>query len=326
MQSIAKLPRWTQPSQPEVQERLIPAAIVYVRVSRAFLDDYVERNVSRTKPVSDYILGTRVTGESETRGKTRLELLPGSGRLSGKISFEGTVHAKTRGYNGPVVLHQISDSTFHSSKTIALDKSGLKVTPSATSARTQLETASIGTSLPRLRGRIATRIAWRRVSSAHREAEGITAEHTATTISRDFDQSTNESLAKLQDIFKSKIPELNVDQGSKVAEVRFRTNQDSVEMAMVRVAADAEERKLRPPLVEGNPDVAVRLHRTLLVRAITDPQMREDLAPLVAKLLKKRVDSKELESVKSEGKRLADSTKWSIDPDWLTMDFKDSSR
>jgi hypothetical protein len=322
-QSIAKLPGWTQPSQSEGQGRLVPAAIVYVRVSRDFLEDYVERQVNRTKPVHDYILGTRIVGESDTSGKTRLELLPSSGRLSGKISFEGTVHARTQGYNGPVVLHQISDSTFRATKTIALDGSGLKVAPTVTRAPTHLTTTSIGSSLPRLRGRIATRIAWRRVGSSQGEAESITGQHTAAIISNDFDERTNASLAKLQEVFRSKIPELNSDDGPKTAEVRFRTNKDSVEMAMVRVDAVDAERKLRPPVVEGNPDVAVRVHRVMLTQAITDPQVRDDLAPLFAKLLKGRFDHKELVATGNEVGRAAESTKWSINLDWLAFDFTD---
>jgi len=322
-QSIAKLPVWTQPSQSEGQAGLIPAAIVYVRVSRDFLEDYVGRQVNRTKPVHDYILGTRIVGESDTSGKTRLELLPNSGRLSGRISFEGTVHARTDGYNGPVVLHQIADSTFRATKTIALDGGGLNTAPTVTIAPTHLTTTSIASSLPRLRGRIATRIAWRRLASSQREAEDITGEHTAAIISSDFDERTNASLAKLQEVFRSKIPELNSVQGPLTAEMRFRTNKDSVEMAMVRVDAGDAERKLRPPVVEGNPDVAVRVHRVMLTRAMTDPQLREDLVPLFTKLLKGRSDRKELVAAGGKAAQAAESTKWAINLDWLTLDFND---
>ena len=35
-------------------------------------------------------------------------------------------------------------------------------------------------------------------------------------------------------------------------------------MAMIRREANNEERKLRPPMIDGNPDVAVRVHRAML--------------------------------------------------------------
>src|SRR5262249_40090764 len=146
------------------------------------------------------------------------------------------------------VLHQTADSTFRATKTVSLDGSGLQTAPTVAVAPTRLTTTGIESTLPRLRGRIATRIAWRRAGESHRQAEDITAQHTAAIISNDFDQSTNASLAKLQEVFRSKIPELNPNDGPLMAEVRFRTNKDCVEMAMVRVGAADAERQLRPPI------------------------------------------------------------------------------
>lgn len=320
--SIAVLPKWSLPSQPETKTRMVPAALVYVRVSRDFLESYVEREVNRTKPVRDSILGTRVVGESDTQGKTRLELLPTKGKLAAKISFEGTVHARTQGYNGPVVLHQIADSTFHASKTISLDSSGLKVTSANASAPTHLTTTGIDSSLPRLRGRIARRIAWRRLASSNAEAERITADHTAAIIGDDFDRSIDKSMAKIQDVFKSKIPELSADRGMMTAEIRLRTNTDSIEIAMVRLNAADAERRLRPPGVQGNPDVALRVHRAVLTHAVADRQVREDLVPLFTKLLNGRIDSGKLVAA-GKLEQVAEATKWSIDPDWLALDFDD---
>jgi hypothetical protein len=206
---------------------------------------------------------------------------------------------------------------------ISLDNSGLKVTSAEATAPTHLTTTSIDSSLPRLRGRIARRIAWRRLAGSNQEAERITADHTAAIISSDFDQSTNKSVAKLQEVLKSKVPELNVDPGTMTAEVRFRTNADSLEMAMVRVDAADAERKLRPPVVHGNPDVAVRVHRALLTQALTDLQMREELAPLVEKILNRRIDRGELVASSAKLASASRSTKWSIGPEWLSLDFDD---
>jgi hypothetical protein len=107
------------------------------------------------------------------------------------------------------------------------------------------------------------------------------------------------------------------------AEMRFRSSPDCVEVAMVRPSASEEERRLRPPAVKGNPDVAVRVHQALLSRAVADPQLKQDLAPMFAKLLKGRSNQKEFSASGSVSERIADSTKWSIDLDWLTLDFKE---
>jgi hypothetical protein len=299
---------------------------MYVRVSKDFLEDYVERAVHRTKPVSDYILGARIAGESATRGKTTFELLPGQGQLRGKITFEGTVHSQTRGYKSPVVLHQVSDSRFRSSKLISLDENGLRVSRATTHAPTNLQTVGIDTSLPRLRGRIARRIAWRRVAGSHQQAESITSQHTAADISRDFDERIDQSVAKLQDVFKSKVSGWDREHYPALTEMRFRSSPDCVEVAMIRREANSEERKLRPPTVDGNPDVAVRVHRAMLTRAMADPQVQNEWAPVFIKVLNARFGQTENTGSKADKKSPIDTTKWAFDLDWLAMDFMDSAR
>ena len=106
VETIQQLPHWLAGGQPGEGSSLVPgspvpAALVYVRVSRDFLEEYVERNVRRRKPVRDCVLGARITGESETRGRTQLTLLPSNGQLLGSIAFDGTVHARTTGRKGP---------------------------------------------------------------------------------------------------------------------------------------------------------------------------------------------------------------------------------
>jgi hypothetical protein len=326
VQSMVELPRWTTGSQSDKPGRAVPAAVMYIRVSREFLEDYVERTVQRKKPVSDYILGARIAGESNTRGKTSFELLPGNGRLTGRITFEGTVHAQTRGYKSPVVLQQVSDSTFRSSKLISMDENGLRVSRATTDAPTNLKTVGIDTSLPRLRGRIARRIAWGRVAGSHQQAESITSQHTAANISRDFDEQIDQSVAKVQKAFESKAPEWDREHRTAQTEMRFRSCADCIEVAMIRREANNEERKLRPPTVDGNPDVAVRVHRAMLTRAMADPQVRDDWAPIFVKVLSARFSRNEGASSNADKKSPIDTTRWAFDLDWLAMDFMDSTR
>ena len=320
VQSLRQASGWLDPSQVVDKARRVPGAVLYVRVSRQFLEDYVERAVHQQKPVNDYILGTQIEGASTTRGKTRLVLLPSFGRLLGKISFEGTVDSQTRGYHGPVVLHQVSSSAFRANKLLSMDESGFRVAPAVVSAPTSLETIGISTCLPRLRGRIATRIAWRRVAGSHAEAESITAEHTAATIARDFDKRINTSIAKVDAVFQEKVPEFAYDRDPK--EMRFRSSPECVEITLVRKGATAEEHQLRPPAVVGNPDVAVRVHRALLSRTIADPELRKNLGPMFGKLLKARY-AQEKKAVLNLGQDPPGGTKWSLDLEWLSMDYAD---
>jgi hypothetical protein len=290
----------------------VPAAIVYVRVSRDFLEDYVERTVRRRKPVRDCVLGTRVVGESDTRGKTYLKLLPSNDRLLAQIAFEGTLRAHTRGYNGPITFRYISDSVFHARKLITVDDSGFLGNPATVNASTQLRTVGMSTSLPRLRGRISLRIAGRRMSQSHGRAEAITADHTADDIRHDFDARITRSLANIERVLGTKIPELETGRSPYPTDVRFRCRPESVEMAILREDATPEERKLRPPPAAESADVSVRVHRTLLTSALADPQLLEQLMPLFTKLLEARAGGENANG---------SAPTWSIDLNWVSMDF-----
>jgi hypothetical protein len=126
----------------------------------------------------------------------------------------------------------------------------------------------------------------------------------------------------VEEVFKSKAPEFDGGNQWARTEMRFRSSPESVEMAMVRREANAEERKLRPPMVSGNPDVAVRMHRATLTRAMIDPKIQKDFAPVFLKLLNARFSQKD-DDAKAGKSSPSDTTKWSFDRDWLAMDYMD---
>jgi hypothetical protein len=321
VETLQQLPKWVAGGQSGEGSSLVPgspvpAALVYLRVSRDFLEDYVERSVHRRKPVRDCILGARITGESETRGRTQLTLLPSKGQLLGRITFDGTVHSRTTGRKGPVILHNVADSTFHAQKRIAMDDTGVRVGPATTTISTDLDLLGVSSTLPRLRGRIARRIGSRRAAQSHGRAEAITADHTADDVRRDFDERINRSMANAHAALGSKIRELEAGRNPEPTDVRFRSSHNYVEVAVLRENATAEERKLRPPMPTSESDVAVRMHRTLFTGALEDPELMQNLSPFFEKLLEAR----------AQQDAAAAAPKWLFDLEWLSLDFTDADR
>jgi hypothetical protein len=97
-------------------------------------------------------------------------------------------------------------------------------------------------------------------------------------------------------------------------------------MAMLRGGASAEELKLRPPTIEGKPDVAIRVNRAILGTALGDSQTAEQLSPWLAKLLKARVAGLAAAARGSSVQAADDVTQWSVDRDWVAMEFTDGGR
>ena len=236
------------------------------------------------------------------------------------------MHARTTGRKGPVILRYRADSTFHARKLIAMDDTGVHIGPATATAPTDLTLIGVDSTLPRLRGRIATRIGWRRASRSHGQAQSITADHTADDIREDFDERINRSMIKVQQALGSKIPELETGRNPVPTDVRFRSSPNYVEVAILRENATAEERRLRPPMPTADSDVAVRVHRTLFTDALEDPQLLQNLAPFFEKLLEARAEKERDARKQPANGTTATASKWAFDLEWLSLDFSDIDR
>jgi hypothetical protein len=254
--------------------------LIWVRVSKHFLDNYVQRDVDRTKPVHDLILGTRISGESRTLGKTHLVLHPNDDHAVGEVHFEGTVTAKTVGRNGPATLWSDSDSTFRARKSLTITDSGLTAKSAVASAPTRLTPTQIRTSLPRLRGRIAQRIAWRRVNSSRAQADAIASDHTADDVRGDLDHKLDDAVATIQARIKPQVAEANQVLADGQLVVRSRSTPNSIEIALCRPGTPAQELKQIAATVDGNPPVTARVHRAAVAKIMTNDRLRTKYASL----------------------------------------------
>ena len=72
---------------------------------------------------------------------------------------------------------------------------------------------------------------------------------------------------------------------------------------------DAEWRQIAAS-VDGTPDVAVRVQRSLLTRAFGDSKLREKIAPLLGDAAQPRVAETDLKIAK-----------WAIGDSWVTLDL-----
>jgi len=262
----------------------VPATLVWARVSRQFLAKQIERNVDRRKPVRDVIVGTPIAGESHTTGKTRLVLYPNDRHELGEVEFVGQVHAVTVGHNGPATLYYLSDSTFRAHKRLTVGEAALSASSATATAPSHVTTTHIDISLPGLRGRLGQRIAWRRMARSQSAADAEVSEHTARDIRHDLDAKMNESIASIDDKLQAQLAKLR-QSGENMGDIvlRSRSTPNYVEVALCRSSTGGEDFAIPSFTVEGNPEIAVRVHRTMLVRAMSDPQIRGMIAPFLGK-------------------------------------------
>jgi len=284
--------------------------VVWVRLSKEYVADYVERDVDRLKPVRDYILGTTINGRSRTTGKTKLVLLPNEKQAVGRVEFVGEVHGREIGRKGPATLHFNTKSTFRGHKYLRMGESGIVASPAVVNASTRLTPTSIYTNLPGLRGRIGNRIARRREAGSRPQANRIASDHTAADLRQGFDRRLNDSIAEIQSKVRTEIAGLKLDDKDSLMSLHSRSTKDHIEIALGRGSMSKDEWQQIAESVDGKPHVAVRLHRSLLARALGDPKLREKIMPLIGSVAQPQTAATNL-----------GVEKWAIGNPWVALDL-----
>jgi hypothetical protein len=297
----------------------LPGNMAYLRISKRYLDQIVGDEFHEQKPSNDWIMGTLYSGTSDTRGRTRLVLVPNDRQAQIEMHFSGSTNFCTSGRSGPVVLHSRGTTWFESCKLLLIDGSGAHLTPASTCANTCYETDNICTTLPRLLGRISLRVARRREAKGHAQASSIISQNSQREIGGGFDAFMATELAKANKSVTDSMNQLPKDHPFVVHGMHSHTTADAVYVALLGPGA-SEAKFVAPPMLnKQSPDVELHLHSALIFKGLSDPDVRRMLQPLTESLLGKQpAPSAPANNPPANGKKEFDLY-WSPDRSWLTL-------
>jgi hypothetical protein len=282
--------------------------MVYVRLSERFLQRLVRQDVSQRSNIVDNILGTPVSGVSQTTGHAELELQPHPDVGLGLIRFGGTINCDTVGDAGPVKIFTRGVTQFQSQKTIWLDGQGIHLMPAATTAQTQQTTTGMQTSLPRLRGRISLRIAQSRAAASHAQAEEVTSQHAARRIDRQFDARSQEEVAELWKTVSARLAALPLGDPLRPRGWHARTKAEFLEIVLLGPPGDGSGYVPAPTTKLGSADARLDIHTAVVRTAMTDPAARSLLHAVAVFLIMRPADQTEMPTIA-----------WSDDSQWLSI-------
>lgn len=294
-----------------------PNELVFIRVSREYLSETLKRAVERDTEVNDVILETRLTGSSHTSGTSDVVLIEDANRAVAEIRFTGTVHSKTVGRNGPATLQSTSSSTFVARKQFILDERGLTVMPAVVAANSCSNTHDIRTSLPGLRGRVAEKVAWRRSGEMRAEADQIAARHVEERIAREFDDYANPRLEKVRGKLLANVGQLPAADDGEPMKLSFQSTPTHIQIVALRGNATAVA-KVVPPAIEGNPKVAVHVHRAIVGRVLSDPAVRESITMLVSQMMTSPLQPG---TVQAKPELPKYQMHWTDDKSWMVFEY-----
>jgi hypothetical protein len=156
-----------------------------------------------------------------------------------------------------------------------------------------------------VRGRITQRVAQKRSSQSQGQIDAIAsqraAQRTRTTFDREVLQFA-ELMAKTLQAFPK--PSMA---GEGAPAMHFRSTGDHMEIVLRRRQAGPDAHAIQPPPIEGDPPIAVRVHRSLALQIAAGGKFEQ----MLPGLLKKNPDG----AAQKNSYQLT----WSPDGNWVTL-------
>lgn len=192
--------------------------------SEPFLAAGMGRQVNRTEPVHDVIMGTNIHGMGTTSGAVTVQLVPHPNRAVVDTVFDGMTFSNTVGHNGPATIRSAGQTDFEVRKRVYLDPDGIKAAPAVASANTHTNTLGVNAGRGGwLLGGIANNIAAKRVAQSKPQSEAIAAQHAEDRLTRRVDDESGPRLADSNKNFQNKIRYPLLENGQFPADLRLRT-------------------------------------------------------------------------------------------------------
>ncbi len=203
------------------------SAVARLRIPSQIIVNAVNREFRNTLPVDREVLGTRSRGMAVCVGTVTCSLNDNPHGAEFECLISGTVTSTTCGVNGPATINSSASTKYIARKVLFFDGRQITTTPAEVKVHTQLQITNIGSSLPRLRGRVVRRVANRRAAESREQAEAITSRLTHNDLQQQIDaefdnriSALNQRLAKRLDV---------VDLLAQVRhQVAIRTQADSI--------------------------------------------------------------------------------------------------
>jgi hypothetical protein len=102
-------------------------ANVRIALSVELINRLIPQQRAQVEPVQDNILGAYVEGQSHTRTRLRLVLLPDRSRWQVGLEAEGQVDSDTASSKGPATFYQYGNAFFRARKRLTVDRRGIRV-------------------------------------------------------------------------------------------------------------------------------------------------------------------------------------------------------
>jgi hypothetical protein len=237
---------------------------VAILVGKPLVGNAIQRDVVRTRPVNDCILGTHLTGTATLTGVVTASLVPSVGDARVQLLFNGNVVSNNRGYNKPVRLRTVGNGDVTILRSMTVNANGIEFGSADTTVLLNTKIQCIQHPLKLVRN-----IAWKTARRQKPQADQIATERMKVQVAREFERETGKvSPMTLNDLLDRAAPTLRRLSLSDPTQSWSSTEQAIAIDSVFRGDDQLSAVMPRPPIAESF-DAAVQLHESAIENAFT---------------------------------------------------------
>jgi hypothetical protein len=274
---------------------------LYAEASARLVDAGSSRLVDQYEPVTDLILGTRITATAHITGQVHVRLVPCDHAAMLATVMQTTAFSKSVGRNGPATIYSDGVTEIRATKRLIIDAEGIHEEPASSHATTRTTTRGIAIRSGCLSG-LMQRIAWRRVAKLKGRGEAIAARHAEQRVNRRYDSEAAEQIStsnsRLDREFRN--PLLRC----RAFPQRFEasSSRQAIHLALLQATPSQLAAPGPPPELTDQFDLALRMHESLVNnlatsllagQTVTDDQVREMATEFLGELPEEMKDEDE---------------------------------
>lgn len=234
-------------------------ANLVVRASKKLVGTGIESDVDETTQISDSVLGASIFGTVRMTGKVSLALAPSDERAELNLLLSGVAASNNVGHKGPVTIHSTGATSISASKRLWIDADGLHSDGAEAACATNSHIHGISANC-----RLIEKMAWKKAGQSKGQAEAIASRRAEGRVASRVDDQASEMLADANGKFNDKFRKPLVRRGGFPQRLQFHTTAENLFVRMMQRGADQLAAPAEAPAINGTPDLAVRLHESMV--------------------------------------------------------------
>lgn len=235
---------------------------LYVTASQRLAGAGVNRVVNEVSPVRENILGTDIHGTAHTTGQVYLRTVPSASNAVLELVMNGHARSNNIGYNGPVTVCTIGNTSLSASKRVFFSPDGLVAQPVVAVASTDTTITSLSAKL-----KIIERIGERRAAEQQPQSEAIASQRAERRLQKRFESQSAPELARANREYHNRFRTPLIRRGAFPQILDFTTTADSIRITGLHAERSRIGAPTPAPRLDSRHDLAVRVHESMVGNA-----------------------------------------------------------